>query len=159
VYRSPDLGASWSRITPVYGGYNVTVVGHVPGSSTLLGFDARAFSGPNSYPLLRSLDGGSNWEPLPDSPGGLQASTDTPAVAPDGTLFVSFCCGADSSTTANGTYTLSPGGTTWTLVSAVAPAQVHLVAVTWDESGQPVRLWGLRDNDSDYTTDLWWHVA
>jgi hypothetical protein len=159
VYRSPDLGASWSHITPVYGGYNVSVVGHVPGSSTLFGFDARAFSGPNSYPLLRSLDAGSTWQPLPDSPDGLQASTDTPAVAPDGTLFVSFCCGAVSNTTANGLYTLPLGGTSWTLASAVVPAQIHLVAVTWDENGHPIRLWGLRDDGSNYTSDLWWHAA
>jgi hypothetical protein len=159
VYRSVDLGASWSHITPVYRGNNVGVVGHVPGSSTLLGFDARAFSGPNSYPLLRSLDGGSTWQPLPDFPGGLQASSDTPAIAPDGTLYVSICCATESNTPANGIYTMSPGGTTWTLFSSIVPAQIHLVALSWDQNGHPARLWGLQENDSNNTTDLWWHAA
>jgi hypothetical protein len=162
LYRSTDLGISWSRITPTYGGNNVGVVALVPASTTLLGFDARAFAGPNIYPILRSTNGGATWQPLPNAPGSLQADTDAPAVTPDGTIYVTFCCASGGSDAATGIYRLSPGGTTWTLVSPVAPVQVRLVAVSWDTRGHPSKVWGLRDvfpNTSAEITDLWSHPA
>jgi photosystem II stability/assembly factor-like uncharacterized protein len=163
LYRSTDLGASWSRVTPTYQGNNVQALAVVQGDTTLLGFDARAFAGPNTYPLLRSVDGGDSWQPLANGPSGLQTDIDMPAVAPDGTVYVTFCCAASASSSATqGIYKLAPGAATWTLVSPVVPAQVRLVAVSWDTQGHPARLWGLRDafpNTSAEITDLWSHGA
>lgn len=162
LYHSTDLGISWSRITPTYGGNNVGVVALVPASSTLLGFDARAFAGPNIYPILRSTDGGATWQPLPNAPGGLHANTDAPAVTPDGTIYVTFCCADPESTAVSGSYRLTPGSAQWALMAYVAPAQVRLAAVSWDAQGRPTRLWGLHDvfpDTSAGVTDLWSHPA
>lgn len=159
IYRTADLGTSWSRLTPTYQGNNVRPLVLVPGGSTLIGFDARAFEGPNTYPTLRSTDGGASWQPLPGGPAGLQADTDAPSVTPDGTLFVTFCCGAPG---VSGIYRLAPGASAWALVSPVVPAQIHFIAVSWNAQGHPVTLWGLRDtypNTSASVTDLWSHPA
>lgn len=163
LYRSTDLGASWSRSTPTYQGINVRVVASVPGSSTLIGFDARAFAdNPNVYPLLRSLDGGATWQPLPSGPKDEEANTDPPILTPDGTMYVFFCCGDPSASAAYGIYKLAPGSTSWALVSPVAPASMRLGAVSWDAQGHPAKLWGLHNmypNTTAYVTDLWWHRA
>lgn len=162
LYRSTDFGASWTRVTPAYQGNDVRPAALVPGGTTLIGFEARAFSGPNTYPMLRSYDSGASWRPLPGLPGGLQASTDTPLVTPDGTIFATFCCGAPGAATVSGIYKLAPGAAAWTLVSPAVPAQVRLMAVSWDVSGQPATLWGLGDvfpNTSAGITDLWSHSA
>ncbi|HEX8036893.1 MAG TPA: hypothetical protein VF510_23750 [Ktedonobacterales bacterium] len=163
LYRSTDLGTSWSHITPMYQGINVHTVAVVPGGSTLIGFDARAFAdNPNFYPLLRSLDGGASWQPLPDMPKGKEASTDLPILTPDGTLYVFFCCGDSSASVADGIYKLAPGSASWALVSPVVPASIRLMAVSWDAQGHPAKLWGLHNmypNTSAEDTDLWWHRA
>ncbi|MGZ3664549.1 MAG: WD40/YVTN/BNR-like repeat-containing protein [Ktedonobacterales bacterium] len=163
LYRSTDLGASWSRITPTYQGINVHAVASAPGGSTLIGFDARAFAdNPNFYPLLRSLDGGASWQPLPNTPKGKEASTDRPILTPDGTPYVFFCCGDPSASAADGIYNLAPGDAGWTMVSPVVPATMRLMAVSWDAQGHPAKLWGLHNiypNTTAEVTDLWWHRA
>lgn len=163
LYRSTDLGTTWSRITPMYQGINVRAVANVPGSATLIGFDARAFAdNPNFYPLLRSLDGGASWQPLSDAPKGKEASTDQPILTPDGTVYVFFCCGDTASPATDGIYKLAPGSTSWALVSPVVPASIRLMAVSWDAQGHPAILWGLHNvypNTSAEVTDLWWHRA
>jgi photosystem II stability/assembly factor-like uncharacterized protein len=162
LYRSSDLGASWSRITPAYHGNNISAAALVPGSSTLVGYDARAFSGQNAYPMLRSANGGASWQPLPDAPAGLQTSSDSPIATPDGTIFVTLCCGASGGSPSSGIYKLAPGASAWALVSPVVPAQVRLTAVSWDTQGHPAKLWGLRvalPNTSASVTEIWSHPA
>ena len=163
LYRSTDLGASWSRITPMYQGINVHAVATIPGGSTLIGWDARAFAdNPNFYPLLRSTDGGVSWQPLPNGPTDKEMSTDLPSLTPDGTVYAFFCCGNPSGAASDGIYKLAPGSASWTFVSPVVPVQMRLVAVSWDAQGHPAKLWGLHNlypNTSAEVTDLWWHRA
>ncbi len=163
LYRSTDLGATWSHITPTYQGMNVDVLGVVPGSSTLIGFAMQGSTdNPQAYPMVRSLDGGASWHPLPDGPKGKQAVTYPFAIAPDGTLYVSFCCSDPSAVAADGIYKLVPGSTNWTLLSPVATTQIRPIAVSWDAQGHPTKLWGLHllhPDTSAGDTDLWWHSA
>lgn len=158
LYRSTNLGASWTHLTPIYNGNNVGVEAFAPGGSTFLGYDVRAFSGPNTYPMVRSTDGGATWEPLPGFAAGTQAATDA-LIAPDGTVYVDVFSDG-SSQQQNGIYRLSPEATQWSLVSPVVPANLHLVMVSWDASGHPGSLWGLVEaqNGSGITT-LWTHAA
>ncbi len=116
--------------------------------------DAAAFSGPNTYPLLRSGDGGATWQPLPMLPSGLQASTQAFGT-PDGTAYMG---GFGSSFGQGGLYKLHPGASQWTLVSPVVPAYLHLNDVTWDANGHPTTLWGLQETQN-YTSIPWMHSA
>lgn len=163
LYRSTDLGASWSRITPTYQGINVHAVATVPGASTLIGWDARAFAdNPNFYPLLRSLDGGASWQALPNGPKDKVMSTDLPLLTSDGTVYAFFCCGNPSAAASDGIYKLAPGSASWTFVSPVLPVQMRLAAVSWDAQGHPAKVWGLHQlypNTTAEVTDLWWHQA
>ncbi|MGH2518015.1 MAG: hypothetical protein ACRDHP_20420 [Ktedonobacterales bacterium] len=155
LYRSTDRGASWTHLTPSYNGFNVRVVASAPGSaSPLLGFDARAFDGPNPYPVLRSTDSGASWQALPGAGANLHANTD-PLLAPDGTVY----CGFFDASGQGGEYKLSPGAASWALVSSVVPAQVNIVAVGWDTTGHPVALWGLAPSTDGTTSVLWTHPA
>jgi hypothetical protein len=156
LYRSISLGASWTHLTPIYNGNNVQVEAFAPGGSTFLGYDVRAFFGPNTYPMVRSTDGGATWEPLPGFAAGMQAATDA-LIAPDGTVYVDVFSDGPSQQQ-SGIYRLRPGTSSWTLVSPVVP--VHLVMVSWDASGHPAALWGLVEaqNGSGITT-LWTHAA
>lgn len=158
LYRSTNLGASWTHLTPVYNGNNVAIETFAPGGSTFLGYDVRATTGPNTYPMMRSTDGGATWQPLPTFAAGNQAATDA-LVAPDGTVSVDVF-GDGSSQQQNGIYRLTPGAAQWALVSPVVPAALHLVMVSWDASGHPVALWGLVEAQSGSgITTLWTHAA
>ena len=158
LYRSTNLGASWTHLTPIYNGNNVQVEAFAPGGSTFLGYDVRAFSGPNTYPMVRSTDGGATWEPLPGFAAGMQAATDA-LIAPDGTVYVDVFSDR-SSQQQSGIYRLTPGTGSWALVSPVVPANLHLVMVSWDASGHPAALWGLVEaQNGSGTTTLWTHAA
>jgi hypothetical protein len=158
LYRSTNLGASWTHLTPIYNGNNVGVEAFAAGGSAFLGYDVRAFSGPNTYPMVRSTDGGATWEPLPGFAAGMQASTEA-LMTPDGTVYVDVFSDG-SSQQQSGIYRLTPGTSTWALVSPAVPATVHLVMVSWDAGGHPAALWGLVEaqNGTGITT-LWTHAA
>jgi hypothetical protein len=158
LYRSTNLGATWTHLTPIYNGNNVQVEAFAPGGSAFLGYDVRAFAGPNTYPMVWSMDGGATWRPLPGFAAGMQAATDA-LIAPDGTVYVDVFDDGSSPQQQNGIYRLPPGATQWALVSPVVPAGLHLVMVSWDAGGHPAALWGLVEaqNGSGITT-LWTHV-
>lgn len=141
LWTSGDLGATWSHLTPAYQGNNLVVEAVAPSAGRLFAYDARAFAGPNNYPMYRSADGGHTWLPLPQL-ADLEANTDA-IVTPDGTMFVVFLASDAGNSQRDGIYKLAPGASAWKLVSPVVPVQVNLVAVQPDTSGHPVLLWGL----------------
>jgi hypothetical protein len=153
LYISTDLGASWRKVTPAYQGHAIDPTALTPGAS-LLGYDARAENGPNIYPLYRSTDGGATWQPLSSLPAGIQADTDAIEV-PDGTIYET---GIGNGTVQGGIYKLTPGASSWTLVSTAGPGLVHLQTVTWSAGGDPTEIWGLQETDT-YTNIPWVHAA
>ena len=157
LWTSTDLGVTWSRTTPAYQGNNLRVEALAAGTGALYAYDARAFAGPNAYPLYRSTDGGHTWQPLPQLANGMQAGTDA-MVAPDGTVFVFY--GSDSGNNAqpDGIYKLVPGAGAWQLVSPVVPALVHVITIQSDASGHPATLWGF-EQIGDERYSLWSHPA
>jgi hypothetical protein len=153
LYTSTDLGASWRKVTPAYQGHAIDPTALTSGAP-LLGYDARAENGPNIYPLYRSADGGATWQPLPSLPTGMQADTDAVEV-PNGTIYET-CIGNDAEQ--SGIYKLTPGASSWTLVSTLGQGALHLHTVTWDAGGDPVDIWGLQETDT-YTNVPWTHAA
>lgn len=160
LYRSTSLGVSWTHLTPVYNGNNVAIEAFAPGIGAFLGYDVRAFSGPNTYPMVWSTDGGATWRPLPGFSAGMQAATDA-LMAADGTIYVNLLGDAPSQQQP-GMYKLAPGARQWTLVMPSPSVTIYIVMVSWDASGYPVALWGLvliHPNTTADTTTLWTHSA
>lgn len=154
LYQSTNRGATWTHLTPSYNGFNVRPQALMPGSSVLIGYDVRADNGPNTYPILRSTNGGASWQALPGAGANLQAGSD-PLLTPNGTIYIYF-----DSASQGGQYRLAPGASSWALVSAVVPVQVQVTAVSWDASGHPSALWGLGEApDGSTRTTLWTHAA
>jgi hypothetical protein len=153
IAKTSDLGASWSRILPLYQGYNVRALDVLPDGMTMIGQETRAASTAGPYPVLRSTDGGATWQALPDYPSG-SGGNDTQAVfaTPDGGVFI-YLGGAP----ACNVYKLAPGATAWAC-SAQTAVPFHFVSVTWDAQGHPARLWGLVEAGYEIT-DLWSHPA
>jgi len=129
-----------------------------PGAA-LLGIDARWNTPmPNTFPLLRSADGGATWQALPDLPSAMQINA-LVFETPDGTVYLT-ATGLNAGE--GGIYKLSPGASPWKLVSAVTPGDLRMMAVTWDANGHPATLWGLTQahpNTSSAETLLWAHTA
>lgn len=157
LWSSTDLGTTWMHLTPTYQGNNLHVEALASGSGALFAYDARALAGPNVYPLYRSGDGGRSWQPLPQLASDMQADTDA-TVTPDGTAYVFYQGENGNGSQPMGIYKLAPGAGAWQLVSPVAPAQVHVVAVQSDASGRPVTLWGF-EQIGDERYSLWSHSA
>lgn len=139
LYKSTDLGASWSKTSPTYNGAPVAVLAMAPGAA-LLGVDARwSNPAPNTYPLLRSADGGATWQQTPSLPDGVQINANV-LETPDGSVYLTAVGQAAGQ---GGIYKLASGASQWRLLSAVLPGNLDLVSVTWNASGQPLTLWGL----------------
>lgn len=155
LWSSTDLGSTWTHLTPVYQGNNLRVEALARGTGALFAYDARAFAGPNAYPLYRSTDGGRSWQPLPRLAGDMQADTDA-TVTPDGSVFVFYGSVNGGGPQPDGIYKLAPGAGTWQMVSPVAPALVHVIAIQSDAAGHPVTVWGFEQiGDEHYS--LWSH--
>ncbi len=157
IYKSADLGSSWTKTSPAYNGNPVAPLAMAPGGA-MLGIDGRWLNpGPNTYPLLRSGDGGATWQPDPALSSGDQINAGV-LETPDGSVYVTEV----AQTGQAGIYTLAPGASAWRLISPVAPADLRLISVTWNASGQPLTLWGVSQahpGTSDETTVLWSHAA
>ncbi|MDE3229347.1 MAG: hypothetical protein KGO05_05665 [Chloroflexota bacterium] len=154
--RSSDLGVSWSRVLPMYQGYNVRVLDVAPDGVTMIGQEARAASSGGVFPLLRSTDGGASWRALPGFPAG-KGPNDTNAVfaAPDGAVFARLFGASGAPPCA--IFKLTPGASAWAC-SAQTADQFHFALVSWDAHGHPARVWGLVEAGYGIT-DLWSHPA
>lgn len=157
LWSSTDLGNTWTHLTPAYQGNNLRVEALASGTGALFAYDARAYEGPNAYPIYRSTDEGRSWQPLPQLASDMQADTDA-TVTPDGTVYVYYLGENGNSSRPMGLYKLAPAAAAWQLVSPVAPAQVHVVAIQSDAAGHPVSLWGF-EQIGDERYSLWSHPA
>ncbi|HKS69429.1 MAG TPA: sialidase family protein, partial [Ktedonobacterales bacterium] len=157
LWTSPDLGATWSHLTPTYQGNNLRVEAVASGTGTLFAYDTRAYAGPGAYPLYRSADGGRTWQQLPAIADTSLADTDALA-APDGTLYVTYVSVGAGDSRPAGIYKLAPGASAWHLVSPVVPAQIHAIAIQSDAAGHPAALWGLVFSDRSLG-GAWSHPA
>jgi hypothetical protein len=156
IAKTSDLGASWSRILPLYQGYNVRAVDVLSDGVTMIGQETRAATSPDVYPLLRSTDGGATWQALPDFPQGTVSNDSTAIFAtPDGAAFVLLpvAPGATPCTI----YKLTPGASAWVCL-AQTTGGFGFALVTWDVQGHPARVWGLVEAGYEIT-DLWSHPA
>ena len=156
IAKTSDLGAFWSRILPLYQGYNVRAVGVLPDGVTMIGQETHAATSPDVYPLLRSTDGGATWQALPDFPQGTGSNDSTAIFAtPDGTAFVRLpvAPGATPCTI----YKLMLGASAWACL-AQTTGGFGFALVTWDVQGHPAKLWGLVEAGYEIT-DLWSHPA
>jgi hypothetical protein len=145
VMQSRDGGASWLRLTPLFQGQPVFLMGAGADGRTLLGKLVRSGLPPNSIPV-RSADGGATWSALPPSPGDLVVGY--LAAAPDGTVYAEF--DQNFSKVSNGPplgiYKVVPGEPDWSYV-APSPGEGMFV-VAWDAAGHPSALWGIVDATS-----------
>jgi hypothetical protein len=157
IAKTSDLGASWSRILPLYQGYNVRALDVLPDGVAMIGQETRAATSPDVYPLLRSTDGGASWQALPDFPQGTGSNDSTAIFAtPDGAAFVRlpFAPGATPCTI----YKLSPGASAWACSAQATTGAFGFALVTWDVHGHPAKVWAFVDAGYGIT-DLWSHPA
>jgi photosystem II stability/assembly factor-like uncharacterized protein len=137
LYRTTDSGTTWELIYST--GYTSGLA-----LSPQFGTDRTVFLTPGAWQVLRSLDGGDNWDPVGEWPAGIYDAASFVALPPnypaDSTLFAGG---------SKGFWRLPPGATTWERpasglgedrgvgVIAVSPAyaadQTLLAAAGWRE--------------------------
>jgi hypothetical protein len=141
IMRSADNGASWSHFTPTFQEHTIVLL---PGGSTsaLFGqvFDFSVDANETGRNYVRSLGGDLLWDSLPSPPGNLVISHIW--ELPDKRIYAALDTFVIESLLPPGIYTLAPGADSWAFVASYPAGGPQSLALTWDDDGHALALWG-----------------
>jgi hypothetical protein len=151
---STNQGATWSVFQPQYQGKRVRLLDQgvsLADGHTVLG-EVMSGEDPTTGSYVTSPDGGATWTPLAAPPGGLvmrRGYLTTGLVStPSGVYYAVLTRSTADATAAPGVYRLTPGASTWALVGTLPRTLGGLLAVSWNEAGQPLALWSVAQTPS-----------